>query len=158
MTQNATTQKSTAKSVVIVILLVLLAAACTLGFLAMNRAMKAEEQNAALEREKASMASSLLEAQTTAAQKVTEADEALSARAAALAEVEPLRSANGDLAGYLLKHNVLGTGKSLEYTVYQGAEARRPSVLKIRAEKKDGNYTILVGGSACLVAEGNWGE
>ena len=54
MTQNATTQKSTAKSVVIVILLVLLAAACTLGFLAMNRAMQAEEQNAALEREKAS--------------------------------------------------------------------------------------------------------
>ena len=87
MTQNATTQKSTAKSVVIVILLVLLAAACTLGFLAMNRAMQAEEQNAALEWEKASMASSLLEAQTTAAQKVTEADEALSARAAALAEV-----------------------------------------------------------------------
>ena len=67
-------------------------------------------------------------------------------------------SANGDLAGYLLKHNVLGTGKSLEYTVYQGAEARRPSVLKIRAEERDGNYTILVGGSAYVVAEGVWDE
>ena len=66
-------------------------------------------------------------------------------------------SANGDLAGYLLKHDVLGRGKKLEYTVYQGAEARRPSVLKIQAEKKDGEYTILVGGSAYLVAEGTWG-
>ena len=66
-------------------------------------------------------------------------------------------SANGDLAGYLLKHDVLGRGKKLEYTVYQGAEARRPSVLKIQAEKKDGKYTILVGGSAYLVAEGTWG-
>ena len=66
-------------------------------------------------------------------------------------------SANGDLAGYLLKHDVLGGGKKLDYTVYQGAEARRPSVLNIRAREKDGNYTILVGGSAYLVAEGNWG-
>lgn len=65
-------------------------------------------------------------------------------------------SANGDLAGYLLKHEVLG-GKDLDYTVYQGAEARRPSVLKIRAREADGEYTILVGGSAYLVAEGNWG-
>lgn len=66
-------------------------------------------------------------------------------------------SANGDLAGYLLKHDVLGGGKKLDYTVYQGAEARRPSVLNIRAREKDGNYTILVGGSAYLVAEGSWG-
>lgn len=66
-------------------------------------------------------------------------------------------SANGDLAGYLLKHDVLGSGKTLAYTVYQGAEARRPSVLNIRAEEKDGSYAILVGGSAFLVAEGNWG-
>ena len=65
-------------------------------------------------------------------------------------------SANGDLAGYLLKHDVLGSGKKLDYTVYQGAEARRPSVLKIRAEETDGKYTILVGGSAYVVAEGNW--
>lgn len=66
-------------------------------------------------------------------------------------------SANGDLAGYLLKYDVLGVGKTLDYTVHQGAEARRPSVLKIRAEEKDGNYTILVGGSVRPVAEGNWG-
>ena len=66
-------------------------------------------------------------------------------------------SANGDLAGYLLRHDVLGMGKALEYTVYQGAEARRPSMLKIRAQEKDGGYTILVGGGAYLVAEGNWG-
>ena len=66
-------------------------------------------------------------------------------------------SANGDLAGYLLKHDVLGSGKKLDYTVYQGAEARRPSVLKIRAEEADGKFTILVGGSAYVVAEGTWG-
>lgn len=66
-------------------------------------------------------------------------------------------SANGDLAGYLLKHDVLGSGKNLEYTVYQGAEVRRPSTLKIRAAERDGNYTILVGGSVHLAAEGEWG-
>ena len=66
-------------------------------------------------------------------------------------------SANGDLAGYLLKHDVLGSGKYLNYTVYQGAEARRPSVLHIRAEEADGTFTILVGGSAYVVAEGIWG-
>ena len=66
-------------------------------------------------------------------------------------------SANGDLAGYLLKHDVLGSGKKLDYTVYQGAEARRPSVLNIRAEEADGRFTILVGGSAYVVAEGTWG-
>ena len=67
-------------------------------------------------------------------------------------------SANGDLAGYLLRHDVLGGGKKLDYTVHQGAEARRPSVLKIHAEETDGKFTILVGGSAYVVAEGIWGE
>lgn len=65
-------------------------------------------------------------------------------------------SANGDLAGYLLKHEMLG-GKRLAYTVYQGAEARRPSLLHINAEETDGVYSILVGGSVSLVAQGNWG-
>ena len=67
-------------------------------------------------------------------------------------------SANGDLAGYLLRHDVLGGGKKLDYTVHQGAEARRPSVLKIHAEETDGKVTILGGGSAYVVAEGIWGE
>ena len=66
-------------------------------------------------------------------------------------------SANGDLAGYLLKYDVLGSGKKLNYTVHQGAEARRPSVLHVQAEETDGIVTILVGGSACVVAEGTWG-
>lgn len=64
-------------------------------------------------------------------------------------------SANGDLAGYLLKHKMLG-GKKLSYTVYQGAEARRPSMLRISAEEKDGVFSICVGGSVYLVAEGSW--
>ncbi len=64
-------------------------------------------------------------------------------------------SANGDLAGYLLKHEVLGS-KKLAYTVHQGAEARRPSVLYINAEESSGTYSICVGGSVYLVAQGEW--
>lgn len=64
-------------------------------------------------------------------------------------------SANGDLAGYLLKHEMLG-GKKLSYTVHQGAEARRPSLLYINAEEADGTHTIHVGGSVHLVAQGDW--
>lgn len=64
-------------------------------------------------------------------------------------------SANGDLAGYLLKHDMLG-GKKLSYTVHQGAQARRPSLLYINAEETDGEYSIRVGGSVHLVAQGDW--
>jgi len=64
-------------------------------------------------------------------------------------------SANGDLAGYLLEHELLG-GKDISYTVHQGAEARRPSTLYIRAKEADGKYSIEVGGCVYPVAEGNW--
>lgn len=64
-------------------------------------------------------------------------------------------SANGDLAGYLLKHEMLD-GKKLSYTVHQGAEARRPSLLYINAEEVDGEYSIRVGGSVYPVAQGDW--
>lgn len=64
-------------------------------------------------------------------------------------------SANGDLAGYLLKHEMLGS-KKISYSVSQGAEARRPSLLYINAEEADGEYSILVGGRVHLVARGDW--
>lgn len=64
-------------------------------------------------------------------------------------------SANGDLAAYLIRHGVLGKG-SLEYTVYQGEEARRPSILHVRAGETDGIWEILVGGSVHMVAQGDW--
>lgn len=64
-------------------------------------------------------------------------------------------SANGDLAGYLLKHEMLG-GKKISYRVSQGEEARRPSLLYINAEEANGVCSILVGGSVHLVAQGDW--
>jgi len=64
-------------------------------------------------------------------------------------------SANGDLAGYLLKHNFFGR-HNIAYTVSQGREMGRPSKLHIQADCTDGKYTILVGGQAYVVAEGDW--
>jgi len=64
-------------------------------------------------------------------------------------------SANGNLAGYLLKHNVLNSNE-LEYIVSQGAEAGRPSTLQVKASLNNGSYTIYVGGKVYRVAEGNW--
>ena len=64
-------------------------------------------------------------------------------------------SANGGLAGYLLKHNFFNSA-NLNYIVKQGIEMNRPSSLHVHAALKNDHYTIEVGGSACIVAEGNW--
>ena len=64
-------------------------------------------------------------------------------------------SANGGLAGYLLKHNFFNSD-DLNYVVKQGIEMNRPSSLHVHAALKNDHYTIEVGGSACIVAEGNW--
>lgn len=64
-------------------------------------------------------------------------------------------SANGVLAGYLLKHDFFQS-RTLSYTVSQGAELGRPSALYVAAALENGVYTIRVGGKAYLVAEGNW--
>ena len=64
-------------------------------------------------------------------------------------------SANGDLAGYFMKHNYFGTD-DVEYTVIQGVDMGRKSVLNVRAALKDGEYTIEVGGGAYIVASGDW--
>jgi len=64
-------------------------------------------------------------------------------------------SANGNLAGYLLKYNYFGKNE-IKYEVNQGEQIGRPSLLKISAELTEGRYKIRVGGKVHLVAEGNW--
>ena len=64
-------------------------------------------------------------------------------------------SANGNLAGYLLKHNVFSKSK-LKYNALQGYEMNRPSLLQVDAELSGGKYTIKVGGKVFMIAEGTW--
>ncbi len=64
-------------------------------------------------------------------------------------------SANGNLAGYLLKHNFFNKN-NISYSVEQGYSIGRPSLLKVKAKKKDDNFVIQVGGSIFVVAEGKW--
>ena len=64
-------------------------------------------------------------------------------------------SANGNLAGYMLKYNCFGS-KKIKYNVNQGAQIGRPSLLRVDAEKSDGTYMIKVGGKVFLIADGNW--
>jgi trans-2,3-dihydro-3-hydroxyanthranilate isomerase len=62
-------------------------------------------------------------------------------------------SANGCLAGYLVKHGYFGKNK-IDLRVEQGYEMGRPSLLFLKAEKKPGRISVLVGGRAIMVAEG----
>ena len=64
-------------------------------------------------------------------------------------------SANGDLAGYLLKYNFFNNNK-IKYTVGQGQEIKRPSLIRVEADKTGEAYNILVGGNVHIVAEGEW--
>lgn len=64
-------------------------------------------------------------------------------------------SANGNLAGYLLRHDVFDS-RDIAYSVSQGAEIGRPSTLRIRAALDGETYNIEVGGNAFLVAKGTW--
>jgi predicted PhzF superfamily epimerase YddE/YHI9 len=65
------------------------------------------------------------------------------------------KQANGNLAGYLLRHDVFGS-RNISYSVSQGAEIGRPSTLRIRAAFDGETYNIEVGGNAFLVAKGTW--
>ena len=65
-------------------------------------------------------------------------------------------SANGDLAGYLLKYKYFGEQDTIDYVVRQGFEMGRPSILNIHASLIDGLYTIKVGGKAVICGEGTW--
>lgn len=64
-------------------------------------------------------------------------------------------SANGDLAGYMIRHNYFGSD-DVNYTVNQGEDMGRPSVLHVHAALKDGRWTIEVGGGCVIVASGEW--
>lgn len=64
-------------------------------------------------------------------------------------------SANGCLAAYLLEHDCLGS-QDISYTVRQGEDMGRPSILRVHAGRKGGEWTIEVGGNCYIVASGDW--
>lgn len=64
-------------------------------------------------------------------------------------------SANGNLAGYMLKHNFFNSD-NIRYTVFQGEDMGRPSVLNVHASFINDKWNIEVGGSCYIVASGDW--
>lgn len=65
-------------------------------------------------------------------------------------------SANGDLAGYMLRHDYFHSN-DISYTVYQGEDMGRVSVLHVHAENVNDKWKIEVGGKCHIVARGDWG-
>jgi trans-2,3-dihydro-3-hydroxyanthranilate isomerase len=64
-------------------------------------------------------------------------------------------SANGCLAGYLVKHRVFGSER-IALRAEQGYEIRRPSLLYLQATDEEGAIRIRVGGNVVPVAQGEW--
>lgn len=62
-------------------------------------------------------------------------------------------SANGCLAGYLVKHRYFG-GPKIDVRVEQGYEIGRPSILLLDAQEENDTIQVKVGGKVFLVAEG----
>lgn len=62
-------------------------------------------------------------------------------------------SANGCLAGYLVQYSYFGE-EPINLRVEQGYEIGRPSLLLLKAQKKDGEIQVSVGGKAIMVARG----
>ncbi len=62
-------------------------------------------------------------------------------------------SANGCLAGYLVKYRYFGSPK-IDIRVEQGAEINRPSTLYLRAEEVKNGIDVRVGGKVTMVARG----
>ena len=62
-------------------------------------------------------------------------------------------SANGCLAAYLVKHGYFGED-SIDIRVEQGHEIGRPSLLYLRAEKREDEISVFVGGKVQMVARG----
>ncbi len=63
-------------------------------------------------------------------------------------------SANGCLAGYLVKHDYFES-ESVDLRVEQGAEVNRPSILYLKAKRKGDEIEVNVGGKVAYVAKGN---
>lgn len=62
-------------------------------------------------------------------------------------------SANGCLAGYLVKHRYFDKDR-IDVRVEQGHEIGRPSLLYLRSQEKDGRIGVSVGGKVFTVAKG----
>lgn len=62
-------------------------------------------------------------------------------------------SANGCLAAYLVKNRYFGS-TSIDIRVEQGYEISRPSLLYLKAEQKDDQIIVQVGGKSITVARG----
>jgi trans-2,3-dihydro-3-hydroxyanthranilate isomerase len=62
-------------------------------------------------------------------------------------------SANGCLAGYLVRHRFFGSDR-IDVRVEQGYEIGRPSLLLLRSEERDDRIEVRVGGRVIMVAEG----
>ncbi len=62
-------------------------------------------------------------------------------------------SANGCLAGYLVKHRYFESDH-IDIRVEQGQEIGRPSLLYLKAEKKESGIDVFVGGQVFLIARG----
>ncbi|WP_226668334.1 PhzF family phenazine biosynthesis protein [Metabacillus litoralis] len=64
-------------------------------------------------------------------------------------------SANGCLGGYLLKHDYLDE-EIIDIKVEQGYEIQRESLIHIKAELLENQYSIHVGGNVVNIAKGEW--
>ncbi|MDH5447976.1 MAG: PhzF family phenazine biosynthesis protein [Candidatus Bathyarchaeota archaeon] len=62
-------------------------------------------------------------------------------------------SANGCLAGYLVKHRYFRKDR-INIRVEQGYEIGRPSLLLLRAESREGKIDVFVGGKVIMTAKG----
>jgi len=62
-------------------------------------------------------------------------------------------SANGCLAGYLSCHHYFG-GDLVRARVEQGYEIGRPSLLHLKAENREGEIQVYVGGKVVMIAKG----
>ncbi len=64
-------------------------------------------------------------------------------------------SANGCLAGYLVQYSYFGE-EPINLRVEQGYEIGRPSLLLLKAQKKDREIEVFVGGKVIMVATGEF--
>jgi trans-2,3-dihydro-3-hydroxyanthranilate isomerase len=64
-------------------------------------------------------------------------------------------SGNGCLAGYLVQHRYFGRD-NIDIRTGQGFEIGRPSLLYLRAARKEDGIAVSVGGRVMQVAEGSW--
>lgn len=64
-------------------------------------------------------------------------------------------SANGCLAGYLVKHRYFGKDQ-IDIRVEQGYEIGRPSLLLLKAENREGKIDVHVGGRVVMIAKGEF--